>query len=226
MRAKSDLSDSSPGSSNPAYSRSNMTGNGKTNGKSSKSGAAGSSEDPGNGKEGKARDRVDKWRNMSENLDTYITRHNSTFMRRVRKGIPSEFRWKVWRKCLDIENKKIPKFYDSIKRQPNKWGTLIRTDIGRTFPNDPRFDSIAQEILFRILSAYANHNPEVGYCQGMNFIAGFMWLISEDEEDTFWMFATLMDNGLQGFYLDQFPMLQKYSSVFETVLTFSFSSNF
>jgi hypothetical protein len=216
---KHDLSDSSPGSSNPAYSRSNLSSKSNGNGRSGKTGAAGSSENPS--KEGKGsdkvRDRIEKWRNMSENLDTYITKHNSTFMRRVRKGIPPEYRWKVWKKCLDIENKKIPKFYDSIKRQPNKWGTLIRTDIGRTFPNDPRFDTIAQEILFRILSAYANHNPEVGYCQGMNFIAGFMWLISNDEEETFWMFATLMDNGLQGFYLDQFPMLQKYSAVFETV---------
>lgn len=47
----------------------------------------------------------------------------------------------------------------------------IRVDIPRTFPENIFFDDIKAQ-LFNVLIAYANHNKEVGYCQGLNYIAG------------------------------------------------------
>lgn len=40
-------------------------------------------------------------------------------------------------------------------------------------------------MLVRILNAVANHIPELGYVQGMNFIAASLLLIICDEENTF-----------------------------------------
>jgi hypothetical protein len=74
-------------------------------------------------------------------------------------------------------------------------------------------------MLKNILQAYAVYNPEVGYCQSMNFVAGFMLLVSGlREHESFWVFASLLANrsadqpimiGLHGFYSEGFPNLQK-----------------
>jgi hypothetical protein len=44
---------------------------------------------------------------------------------------------------------------------------------------------IAPENLSRILFSYAVVNPKLDYCQGMNFIAGFLFLFLKDEALTF-----------------------------------------
>lgn len=87
---------------------------------------------------------------------------------------------------------------------------MIKIDISRTFPETEKFDDSHQNKLLRILSAYSNFNLDVGYCQGMNFIAGLLLLVSgSNEEETFWMFVQLMElRGLKGFYKDKFPMLR------------------
>lgn len=47
----------------------------------------------------------------------------------------------------------------------------IRIDLPRTFPENVFFENIRTP-LFNVLVAYANHNKEIGYCQGLNYIAG------------------------------------------------------
>jgi hypothetical protein len=46
--------------------------------------------------------------------------------------------------------------------------------------------------LSNILKAYALFNPEIEYCQGMNFIAGFLMMIYKDEEKTFMALNSLV----------------------------------
>lgn len=38
-------------------------------------------------------------------------------------------------------------------------------DIPRTFPGHPALDEHGRDSLRRLLLAYAQHNPSVGYCQ-------------------------------------------------------------
>jgi hypothetical protein len=40
----------------------------------------------------------------------------------------------------------------------------------------------------RVLRSYALRNPGIGYCQGMNFVAGLMLLVLP-EESAFWMLS-------------------------------------
>lgn len=47
----------------------------------------------------------------------------------------------------------------------------IRIDLPRTFPENVFFENIRTP-LFNVLVAYANHNKDIGYCQGLNYIAG------------------------------------------------------
>jgi len=45
----------------------------------------------------------------------------------------------------------------------------------------------AETMLIRILQAISNFMPDIGYVQGMNFIAASLLLILCSEEDTFFM---------------------------------------
>ena len=48
---------------------------------------------------------------------------------------------------------------------------------GRTFPSYPYFSQatrVGQQSLERLLHAYAVKDPDVGYCQGLSFVAGMI----------------------------------------------------
>ena len=72
----------------------------------------------------------------------------------------------------------------------------VDIDLGRTFPENSRYNENvdAQETLRRVLLAYARHNPSTGYCQGMNYVGAFLWLVMGDEESVFWVFVCLLDD--------------------------------
>ena len=74
--------------------------------------------------------------------------------------------------------------------------SAIGKDIDRTFPGHALFEGAkGQNSLRRILSAFALHNPEMGYCQGLNFVAGFLLLIM-GEEQAFWTLDVVVNEFL------------------------------
>jgi len=77
----------------------------------------------------------------------------------------------------------------------------IEKDTHRTFPGHQWLKSRAGQLaMLRVLRAYAALDPEVGYSQGMNFIAGLM-LTYLDESDAFGALAFVMqDRGLRDLY--------------------------
>jgi hypothetical protein len=81
---------------------------------------------------------------------------------------------------------------------------IIYRDIHRTFPEYPLFGfEQGQKSLFNVLKAYSLHDLEVGYCQGMAFVAGLL-LFFVPEEVAFRLFCKLMDEegiNLRRFYL-------------------------
>jgi len=69
---------------------------------------------------------------------------------------------------------------------------VISRDIHRTFPEHPLFAfHQGQQALFRVLKAYSLHDLEVGYCQGMAFVAGLL-LFYVPEEPAFQVFCRLL----------------------------------
>ncbi|XKL60024.1 hypothetical protein PGB90_001040 [Kerria lacca] len=127
--------------------------------------------------------------------------------RYVKKGIPSSYRAQVWMKISganelqihqesDLYNTRLNSVLDSDVVQ------AIRTDLPRTFPDNIYFIPLegSQEQLYRILFAYAADNKNVGYCQGLNYIAGLLLLVTKDEEISFWLLKVLVDNILPDYY--------------------------
>nr|KAF6368594.1 growth hormone regulated TBC protein 1 [Myotis myotis] len=76
--------------------------------------------------------------------------------------------------------------------------------MNRTFPDNVKFrrsaDPCLQKTLYNVLLAYGHHNQGVGYCQGMNFIAGYLILITKNEEESFWLLDALVGRILPDYY--------------------------
>jgi len=76
-------------------------------------------------------------------------------------------------------------------------GEVIEVDLHRTFPKHQSISSEqGQQVLRRILRAYSLYHPQVGYCQGMNFVAGLFLSVlgqqREQEEQVFWLLASMI----------------------------------
>lgn len=63
--------------------------------------------------------------------------------------------------------------------------------------------------LTQMLRAYAACDPEVGYCQGLNFLAGSILLYCPDAEEAFQVLYTLLyHKGMRELYLPDLKTLQ------------------
>lgn len=99
---------------------------------------------------------------------------------------------------------------------------VITRDIHRTFPEHPQFGAAkGQQLLFKVLKAYSLHDLEVGYCQGMAFIAGIL-LMYVPEEPAFRLLARLMSEqavNMRQLFLPGLAGLKQALRMFEWLLS-------
>ena len=82
--------------------------------------------------------------------------------------------------------------------QPSSSEADIIRDIGRTFPAHVAYQQrhgAGQRSLYNVLKAYAVYDKEVGYVQGMGFVAATA-LLYMGEEDTFWLLVALLKGAM------------------------------
>ncbi|XP_054239803.1 growth hormone-regulated TBC protein 1 [Indicator indicator] len=128
--------------------------------------------------------------------------------RYIRKGIPNEHRAVVWMivSGAQANMEQNPGYYHRLleEEKNDKLVEAIKTDMNRTFPDNVKFrknaDPCLQHPLYNVLAAYGHHNKAVGYCQGMNFIAGYLILITKNEEESFWLLDALIGRILPDYY--------------------------
>ncbi|XP_075228045.1 GTPase activating protein and centrosome-associated isoform X2 [Lycorma delicatula] len=128
----------------------------------------------------------------------------------VRQGIPEALRGEVWLRLAgcDLDNKMMETYKLLIAKECS-YENVIKRDINRTFPAHDQFKDpgVGQENLSRISRAYAVYDTEVGYCQGLSFLAATL-LLHMPEEQTFCVLVKLMfDYGLRDLYKDGFECL-------------------
>ncbi|VDD76418.1 unnamed protein product [Mesocestoides corti] len=90
---------------------------------------------------------------------------------------------------MRLPNIKRPLIDSSHRRQ-------IMLDVLRTFPNHIAFnrpEGFGVQQMQEVLQAFTLHNRAVGYCQGMNFIAGNATLFL-DKETTFWLLVLFVEH--------------------------------
>merc|ERR1719454_1942109 len=91
-------------------------------------------------------------------------------------GMPCSCRWAIWTDAVQLWKLELPVSYEELLLNEGPEDRQIELDIGRTFPQLPAFDASREQQLGRVLRAYAVLHPDVGYCQGMNFVAGLLVL--------------------------------------------------
>nr|XP_030126772.3 TBC1 domain family member 1 isoform X4 [Taeniopygia guttata] len=138
----------------------------------------------------------------------------------VGQGVPRHHRGEIWKFLAEqyhlkhqFASKQQPKEtpYKELLKQLTSQQHAILIDLGRTFPTHPYFSAqlgAGQLSLYNILKAYSLLDQEVGYCQGLSFVAGVL-LLHMSEEDAFKMLTFLMfDMGLRKQYRPDMTILQ------------------
>mmetsp|Transcript_136661 Transcript_136661/g.240983 ORF Transcript_136661/g.240983 Transcript_136661/m.240983 type:complete len:898 (-) Transcript_136661:191-2884(-) len=112
-----------------------------------------------------------------------------------RKGVPQRYRWLAWKALSGWTVLYKPGAYERIKQSEPDPRVIdaVEKDLDRTFPRMDEFDEEKKRQLAYVGRSYAALFPQVGYCQGMNFIAGFLLLTAgASHEDAFYMFVRIM----------------------------------
>lgn len=138
----------------------------------------------------------------------------------VGQGVPRHHRGEIWKFLAEqyhlkhqLPSKQQPKDtpYKELLKQLTSQQHAILIDLGRTFPTHPYFSAqlgAGQLSLYNILKAYSLLDQEVGYCQGLSFVAGVL-LLHMGEEEAFHMLKFLMfDRGLRKQYRPDMIILQ------------------
>jgi len=83
----------------------------------------------------------------------------------------------------------------------------IQVDINRSFNN--LLHAVTHENLSNILHTYAIVNPTLDYCQGMNFIAGFLYITTKSEALAFTIMAEVIKrNDMATLFNTETPVLK------------------
>lgn len=148
----------------------------------------------------------------------------------VLRGIPLQYRPKIWAECSGALALRVPDYYqDLVKKGVSDPETVnqIKLDIRRTLMDNVFFrEGAGVQKLEEVLLAYACHNPTVGYCQGMNFISAYLLLVMPTTEDAFWVLVAMLekilppkyfDHALAGSLADQ-HIVREYVKVLQTKL--------
>ena len=160
--------------------------------------------------------------------------NNSKFIERIKKGPPDSFRWTSWCIINNLpldRNNIIYENYTNMSLEKENKDRIIR-DIERTF-SDKNIDKKElrkmETSLYKILKAFWNLDKEVGYCQGMNLLVGFLLIISDfNERDTFYLLVSNFSDtfkirqkyeyNFRGLFYEEFPLLYLLNYIFELLL--------
>ncbi|KAG8224437.1 hypothetical protein J437_LFUL001388 [Ladona fulva] len=140
----------------------------------------------------------------------------------IRQGVPRSKRGEVWQFLAEqhhlrthpVDTSRFPNYnvtYRGLLKQLTSHQHGILVDLGRTFPNHPYFSSPlgpGQLELFNLLKAYSLLDPEVGYCQGLSFVAGVILLHMSEESAFLLLRHLLFRRDLRRQYLPDMAALQ------------------
>jgi hypothetical protein len=130
------------------------------------------------------------------------------FISRIEKGIPNQIRGIAWKylttlamietrtpittTMMTINSRPAAVQVNQPSLPPSDVAQTIENDVSRTFPSHVYFTThIGRDSLRDILIRYALEDVEIGYCQGMSFLAGVL-LMMMPEKSAYEVFTRLM----------------------------------
>ena len=118
-------------------------------------------------------------------LSNFYETYPKLLLSRLSKGPPPQYRWLAWKVVTQKRLKPTKGLYEEVLQKGKESACMadIVKDLDRTFPNHQfffkdNFRNSGQNALKNILASYSVYNEKVGYCQSMNFLAGFILLVN------------------------------------------------
>lgn len=154
---------------------------------------------------------LEDWTEVVVEWDKDRDRRPKNLPNLVRGGIPDMLRGNIWQKLARIENRtEMNQSYRLLINKETACENVIQRDINRTFPAHKFFKEsggAGQDSLYKVSKAYAVYDTEVGYCQGLSFIAATLLLHMPEEEAFCVLIALMYDYGLRDMYKQGFESL-------------------
>mgnify|MGYP006127377393 CR=1 FL=1 len=139
--------------------------------------------------------------------------------------IPQNIRMNVY---LEISGanlkrrKEAPSYYKRLcRRKATETDALqIEVDLPRTFAGHQSFinTDTGMEKLRRILLAFSCRNRAIGYCQAMNYLVARLLMLSDDEEDVFWVLCAICEDIFPGYWVPSMTGVQADLRVLEDLI--------
>jgi hypothetical protein len=89
--------------------------------------------------------------------------------------------WRSYLRVEEIRRRFAPGLFFKFASVSSPEERRVRKDITRTFPGQSFFGDEERASVMRIVNAYAMFDNEVGYSQGMCFLAGVLRLNFDEE---------------------------------------------
>ncbi|KAJ9063001.1 GTPase-activating protein [Entomophthora muscae] len=159
------------------------------------------------------------WGQLVNNYESMAKSNYAVLQKSIRQGIPVSMRGMVWQLLAEIRNTGLVEVYGQLLTRTSPHEKSITADLPRTFPQLAYFksrDGTGQESLFNVLKCYSLYDPEVGYCQGLSFLAGPLLLNMPDEE-AFCVLVRMME-GLRLHFTPAMEGLQVRTYQFERMM--------
>ncbi|KAI5960048.1 GYP5 [Candida pseudojiufengensis] len=133
----------------------------------------------------------DFWTQVVDNYDYIVNNKSEQLNNLINLGIPKEIRGIIWQIVTKSKDSNLEDFYRLLKQETSIHEKAIKRDLTRTsfFTNLESVDKANE--LFNVIKAYSIYDPDVGYTQGMIFIAVPL-IMNMDESECFCLLVMLM----------------------------------
>lgn len=131
------------------------------------------------------------WANVVNDYESVVQHNSHALHAKIAAGIPKEVRGIVWQLVAQSKNYELEEFYLTLKGETSIHEKAIKRDLTRT-SFYTAVDAVSKgDDLYNVIKAYSLFDPDVGYTQGMIFVAVPLIMNMTDSE-CFCLLVTMM----------------------------------